>query len=164
MVDAEGQPGRPWEEVGKFECARSDPITLPVVLPCPPQPCWEGTMPLAALLPFALALKAPGAASLPASISISPVLSSLPGQREVALPAPPTALLIAPCSTLLSEAKTFLQAAGNCSAVKLAVGNGDKGRLSARRWPDLHGSAWQSQCQTSPRGTCRLPLARAAAL
>lgn len=41
-------PGRRWE------CARGDPVTLPSVLPCPLQRCWEGTAPPSPILPLKL--------------------------------------------------------------------------------------------------------------
>lgn len=68
---------------------------------------------------------------LAALIHLHQLCAELAAQRVRWL-CPPSALSIASCSMLLSEAKALPQAAGNCSAGKPAVRTGDKGRPLAR--------------------------------
>lgn len=72
--------------------------------------------------------------------------------HQSALSLLPPKCIIVTCSDAAFQGKgvQFLQAAGNCSAVKPAGKSGDKARLPAGCWPGPCCSPWQSQHQTLP--------------
>lgn len=137
----------------RWDCARGDPVTLPSVLPCPLQCCWEGTM------------------------SPSPVLTLKncwccvtacihPHQPAQSLLPPKCIILTCSDAAFQGKGTQFLQAAGNCSAVKPAGRSGGKARLPAGCWSGPSCSPWQSQHQTLPParetpGNLHLPPAAA---
>lgn len=76
----------------------------------------------------------------------------------------PPKCIVLTCSDAAFQGKRtqFLQAAGNCSAVKPAGRSGDKARLPAGCWPGPSCSPWQCQHQTLPPA-CRDPWKPASA-
>lgn len=115
-------------------------VTLPSVLPCPLQRCCRGTM-----SPRSVPTLKNSWCCVTACIHLHQPAPSL---------LPPKCIILT-CSDADFQGKgiQFLQAAGNCSAVKPACRSGDKARLPAGCWPGPSCSPWQSQHQT-------LPLAR----